>query len=154
MTSLPWEEIEAEFLARISRIVFCTVATVERRNRPRTRMLHPIWEGRTGWISTGRQPVLTKHLAANPHVSLCYWDQEHVYIEATAEWEEDLSERRRVWDLFKSTPPPLGYDIGEYVSDGVESPIWGLLRLTPWRIEVSGLADAAAGLPFRRVWRA
>jgi pyridoxine/pyridoxamine 5'-phosphate oxidase len=156
MTSLPWEEIEAEFQARTRRIVFCTVATVDLRGRPRTRILHPIWEGQTGWISTGRQPFLTRHLAANPHMSLCYWDalQQNVHIEVTAEWVEASPKRRRVWELFKSMPSPLGYDIGEYVSDGVESREWGLLKLTPWRIEVAGLADVEAGLPFHRVWRA
>ena len=38
------------------RIVWCTVATTGADGRPRTRVLHPIWEwdgtGLTGWIAT------------------------------------------------------------------------------------------------------
>ena len=156
MTSLPWQEIEPEFLARTRRIVWCTVATVDTSGKPRTRILHPLWEGTTGLIATGRHSLKEKHLAANPHVSLSYWDpqQQNVYVEATAAWEDDPDERRRVWELYKSTSPPLGYDIGAFFPGGPEGGAWGLLKLTPSRIELSGMADTAAGLPFRRVWRA
>jgi pyridoxine/pyridoxamine 5'-phosphate oxidase len=65
-------EIEAEFMRRVARIVWCTVATVDRQGRPRTRILHPIWEGTTGWIATGRHSHKEKHLARNTHVSLSY----------------------------------------------------------------------------------
>ncbi len=84
-------EIEEEFVARVSRIVWCTVATVDRQGRPRSRILHPIWEGSTGWIATGRHSLKEKHLAANAYVSLSYWDQEHqqVYVDAKAEWIDD-----------------------------------------------------------------
>jgi general stress protein 26 len=156
MTSLPFDAIEGEFAARTRRIVWCTVATVDEKGRPRTRMLHPIWEGTTGWIPTGRHSLKEKHLAANPHVSLCYWDpqQQNVYVEATAEWADDAADRRRIWDLYKNTPPPLGYDIGDFFPGGPDGGAWGLLKLTPFRIELSGMAASAAGEPFRRVWRA
>ena len=156
MTSLRWEEIEPEFMARTRRIVWCTVATVDTSGKPRTRILHPLWEGTTGWIATGRHSLKEKHLAANPHVSLSYWDpqQENVYAEGTAAWEDGPDERRRVWELYKSTPPPLGYDIGDFFPGGPEGGAWGLLKLSPSRIELSGMADTAAGLPMRRVWRA
>ena len=64
-------EIEKEFNERTQRIVWCTVATIDRKGRPRSRILHPIWEGTTGWI-TGRNSFKAKHLAANPYVSLSY----------------------------------------------------------------------------------
>ena len=67
-------EIEKEFMERISRIVWCTVTTIDRKGRPRARILHPVWEGSTGWIATGRDSFKAKHLAQNPHVSLSYWD--------------------------------------------------------------------------------
>src|SRR5213594_3991377 len=90
-----FEEIQDEFLARVSRIVWCTVATVDRQGRPRTRILHPIWEGTTGWIATGRHTLKTKHLAKNPWVSCSYWDQQHqqVYVDAKAEWVDDPNEK-------------------------------------------------------------
>jgi general stress protein 26 len=142
-----FSDIEAEFQARVSRIVWCTVATVDRRGRPRTRILHPIWEGATGWIATGRETLKTRHLEHNPYVSLCYWDQQHqqVYADCLAEWDDDMAQKRRVWDLYKNTPPPLGYDPGMIWQSGVEDPTYGLLKLTPWRIELYALGDLISG---------
>ena len=47
-------EIETEFIERVHSIVWCSVATIDSRQRPRSRILHPIWEGATGWIGTHR----------------------------------------------------------------------------------------------------
>ena len=146
-------DIQEEFMNRVRRIVWCTVATVDRQGRPRSRILHPIWEGPTGWIATGRQSHKEKHLRHNPYVSLSYWDQEHqqIYADCRAEWEERRDEKRRVWELFKSTPAPLGYDLGAFWSNP-EDPGYGLLKLTPWRIELWSLADLFATRP-PKVWR-
>src|SRR5438876_9527064 len=91
-------DIEKDFLARVRGIVWCSVATVDRKGRPRSRILHPIWEGSTGWIATGRHSFKAKHLATNPHLSLTYWDpnQKQIYAECRAEWEDDPSEKRRI----------------------------------------------------------
>ena len=131
------------------------VATVDTSGKPRTRILHPLWEGTTGWIATGRHSLKEKHLAANPHVSLSYWDpqQQNVYVEAMAQWEDDPETKRRIWALFGSTPEPAGYNLGDFFPGGPDGG-WGLLKLTASRIELSGMADTAAGLPMRRVWRA
>ena len=149
-----FSEIETEFAERVKRIVWCSVATVDRRGRPRSRILHPIWEGTTGWIATGRHSFKEKHLSRNPHVSLSYWDpqQQQVYAECRTEWEDDAAEKRRIWELYKSTPPPLGYDLG-MIWQTAENPDYGLLKLTPWRIEVSAIADVMSGKP-PLVWRA
>lgn len=149
-------EIEAEFAARIRRIVWCTVATVDGKGRPRSRILHPIWEGATGYIATGRHSFKAKHLAANPYVSLTYWDQQHqqVYAECKAEWDDSAEGKRRIWELYKSTTPPLGYDpaiIPEW-KDGPGSPEFGVLKLTPRRIELWSIQDMMAGKP-PLVWR-
>lgn len=147
-------EIEDEFKARTTKIVWCSVATVDRQGRPRTRVLHPIWEDSTGYIATGRDSFKAKHLAKNPHVSLMYWDPdlEHglaganvVYVDARTEWLDEPADRRRIWDLYKNTPPPVGYDpaIIPVWKDGPESPEFGVLKLTPWRIELTGLQVSA-----------
>ena len=148
-------DIEQEFLGRVARIVWCTVATVDRQGRPRTRILHPIWEGSTGWIATGRDSHKAKHIAANPYVSLSYWDQQHqqVYVDAGAEWIDDPAEKKRLWELYGSTPPPLGYDLGMIWRGGLEDPAYGLLKLTPWRIELFALADMFAGKE-PQIWHA
>jgi general stress protein 26 len=146
-------EIQEEFMNRVHRIVWCTVATVNRQGRIRSRILHPLWEGSTGWILTGRQSLKEKHLAHNPYVSLSYWDQQQqqIYADCKAEWEDSLAEKKRLWELFKTTPQPLGYDPGLFWKSP-EDPTFGLLKLTPWRIELSSLNDLIAGTP-AKVWR-
>ena len=150
-----FSDIEEEFNARVSRVVWCTVATVDRQGRPRTRILHPIWEGSMGWIATGRHSLKEKHLAANPYVSLSYWDQEHqqVYVDAKAEWQDDHDEKLRIWNLYKDTPPPYGYDPAIIWQAGPRDPEYGLLKLTPWRIELYALKDLITGTA-PQVWRA
>jgi general stress protein 26 len=150
-------EIEPEFMKRVQRIVWCTVATVDSRGRPRTRILHPNWEGTTGWIMTGRSTLKAKHLAGNPYVSLTYWDQkqENVYVDAKAEWADDLAEKRRIWDIFKANPFPYGYDPAMIPGwTAPDAPGFGVLKLTPWRIELSGLSfDPNVRIPVH-VWHA
>jgi general stress protein 26 len=149
-----FDEIAEEFNKRTARIAWCSVATVDRKGRPRQRILHPIWEGTTGWIATGPQSHKAKHLAKNPYVSLSYWDQQHqqVYVDAKAEWVSDPATKQRIWDLYKNTPPPLGYDPQMIWQGGVEDPSYGLLKLTPWRIELYGLGDLGTQQP-PKVWR-
>src|SRR6476646_10751477 len=107
-----FSDIEEEFMARVRRIVWCTVATVDGKGRPRSRILHPIWEGSTGWIGTHRYSHKSHHLDNNPYVSLAYIKDvfKPVYVDCTAAWIDDLDMKQRIWDLFKNTPEPLGYD--------------------------------------------
>jgi general stress protein 26 len=130
------------------------MATVDRKGRPRTRIIHPIWEGPTGYIATGRHSLKEKHLAANAWTSFTYWDPVHeqIYIEAKAEWEDDPEEKQRVWDLYKNTPPPLGYDPQMIWRGGVDDPEYGLLKLTPWRIELWSIGQLMQGKP-PQVWK-
>jgi uncharacterized pyridoxamine 5'-phosphate oxidase family protein len=129
-------EIEAEFIKRVHTMVWCSVATIDSQNRPRSRVLHPIWEGKTGWISTHRDSYKQKHLAKNPYVSLAYITEIHrpVYVDCKAEWVDDLEQKRHVWNLFKAAPPPLGYDPATEYKD-IELD-FGVLKLTPWRIDL------------------
>ena len=146
-------DIAVDFNARVSRIVWCTITTADAKGRPRSRILHPVWEGSTGWIMTGRNSFKAKHLAKNPNVAVSYWDQQHdnVYAECNAAWADDVATKQRVWDLFKATPEPYGYD-PKLFFPASDSPEFGVLKLTPRRIELSSLADLPAGRP-PRVWR-
>jgi general stress protein 26 len=146
-------EIEAKFNAITQRVVWCTVTTIDRQNRPRARILHPVWEGTTGWIATGRQSHKAKHIAHNPFVSLSYWDQQHeqVMAECQAEWIDDQAAKNRLWDLLKTTPEPVGYDPSLFWKNP-EDPSFGALRLTPWRLEVWSLEAMSKGEP-ALVWR-
>ncbi|MBL8154447.1 MAG: pyridoxamine 5'-phosphate oxidase family protein [Anaerolineae bacterium] len=135
-------EIEQEFIERVFRVVWCAVATVDAHNRPRTRVLHPYWEvvdGRpVGWIATGRHTAKAGHLAQNAHVSLAYVGEvaKPVYVECLAEWQDDAASKQHVWDAFKNAAPPMGYD-PEPIFKAVDDPDFGILKLTPWRVEVT-----------------
>lgn len=129
--------IETEFIERVHKMVWCNVATIDKQQRPRSRILHPIWEGSTGWIGTHRDSHKSQHLAHNPHMSLAYISDvmNPVYVDCTAEWIDDLDQKKRIWDLFKNAPEPLGYDPAhDFISPDHEN--FGLLKLTPWRIDL------------------
>jgi general stress protein 26 len=130
-------EIEGEFIDRVHRIVWCNVATVDRLNRPRSRILHTIWEGSTGWTATRRHSFKAKHLAHNPNVSLAYIADllKPVFVECVATWDDNLDDKNRVWMLFAAAPPPLGYDPTP-IFESPEHPDFGLLKFTPWRIKL------------------
>src|SRR5437016_3308484 len=104
-------EIEAEFMKRVQAHIWCNLATVDRHNRVRSRVVHPIWEHETGWITTRRGSHKGKHLANNPYVSLSYVDAaKPAYADCTAVWADDLSDKQHVWELCQALPPPLGFD--------------------------------------------
>ena len=145
-----FSEIEAEFIERVHAMVWCSAATLDTKNRPRSRILHPVWEGATGWVTTRPRSLKAKHIAHNPHISLAYIADvfKPVYVDCTAEWENDLSNKRRVWEWIRSLAPPLGFD-PETIFESVESDGFGLLKLTPWRIELYDIANRED----QRVWR-
>jgi general stress protein 26 len=148
-----FSEIEAEFIQRVHSMVWCNAATVDERGRPRSRILHPIWEGQVGWIGTHLNSHKSKHLAHNPYVSLAYIKDvfKPVYVDCKAEWVDSLTEKRRIWDLFKNAPEPLGYDPAlTFVAPDHEN--FGLLKLTPWRIDLVTF-PAPSFEEGTRVWR-
>ena len=146
MSVSSFSDIAEEFTKRVDRIVWCTVATVDEKGRPMSCLLHPIWEGSTGWILTFRESAKAQRIDANPYVSLSYWDQEHqqVYAECKAQFIDDADEKARLWDLFKNTPEPMGYDPALFF-ENVSSPAFGALKLTPWRVELFALSDLVEG---------
>jgi general stress protein 26 len=148
-----FEEIAADFDRLVREIVWCTFTTVDTAGRPFSRILHPIWEGQTGWVATGRHTLKTRHLAQNPDVALGYWTPKHdtVMVTARAEWRDDAATKRHVFDLFLRTPPPVGYDPASFWKGGVDDPTFGVLKLTPRRIEI--LTEFGSGKPFR-IWKA
>lgn len=136
-------EMEADFLASTREIVWCTVTTVDGRGRPRSRIMHPIFtvgQGRpVGWVLTAATPIKTAHLAANDHVAVSSWSpaQHTMIADCRASWVEEPAAKRQVWDLFATTPAPLGYDPGGGgVLSGPEDSAFTPLRFDPWRIQV------------------
>lgn len=159
MEVVSFADIAERFNECVNRLVWCTVTTIDRKGRPRSRILHPVWEGSTGWIATGRTSLKAKHIAENPYVSVTYFDlpadnplgQKQVYVECKADWEDDAAEKQRLWDLIKNAPPPVGYDPALFFQSA-ESPEFGMLRIKPWRIELSALSDMMTGQE-PQIWR-
>ena len=145
-------EIEDQFIARAHKMVWCNVATVDTQGRPHSRILHSIWDGPTGWIATRRHSPKARELAQNQHVSLAYIADvvRPAYADCLASWEDDLALKRYVWGLFVAAPAPLGYDPAP-IFGSVDAPDFGLLRLTPYAIE---LGDVSGQGERRTVWRA
>ncbi|MBM4336405.1 MAG: pyridoxamine 5'-phosphate oxidase family protein [Deltaproteobacteria bacterium] len=136
-------KIGPAFVEMAHRIVWCSAATVDRRGRPRSRVLHPIWvwDGAklSGWIATGPTPLKRAHLAQSPYLSLNYWatTQDTCLAECRAEWAFDDETRTRVWNLFRDAPAPVGYDPA--IIPGWTKPTdasFAALRLEPWRLRV------------------
>jgi hypothetical protein len=143
MTERSLGAIAPAFVAMAHRIVWATVATVDRSGHPRTRILHPIWEWEgerlTGWIATGPKTPKARDLAHESRVSLTYWDpsQDVATAECDTAWETDAESRRAGWQRFATGPPPVGYDPAIIPGwDGPESDAFGILRLEPLRLRV------------------
>lgn len=135
--------IAPAFVTMAHRIVWCTVATVDRAGRPRTRVLHPLWRwdgaALTGWILTDPTSLKARHLEANPIASLTYWAPDHdtCSAECSTAWELDPQQRRDGWERFASAPAPVGYDpriIPQWTDPDAAS--FGVLRLNPTRLRV------------------
>jgi hypothetical protein len=141
------------FIAIAHRIVWATVATVDRANRPRSRIVHPMWEwddeALTGWVGTFPTPLKRAHLEHSPYASVNYWSPEHdvATAECHAELLLDDATCERVWNAFTALPEPLGYDPATIPpwKDGPTSPGFAVLRLVPWRLRVFPAVYGASG---------
>jgi hypothetical protein len=137
------EAIQPEFMERATKMVWCNAATVDTRGRPRSRILHPLWEGDVAWVTTDANSFKRLHLARNPNVSLAYVSDiaKPAYADCHAEWIEDLATKQHVWDLCPTFPEPLGFDpasIYEMVDAPGEGKLpFGVIKLTPYRITLT-----------------
>lgn len=143
-----FEAIQAEFMARAQQAIYCNVATVDRKGRPRSRVLHLVWDGPVGWVITSPTSHKIRPIAHNPYVSIAYVSNpmKPVYADCLATWVQDTEEQLRVWELHKTIPPPLGFDPAPGYGS-IEHPHFGLLQFTPWRIEVAELGSES------QLWR-
>ena len=131
-------ELQSEFMARVQRAVYCNVATVDPRGRPRSRVMHLVWDGPIGLVITWPESPKARHLSQNPHVSIAYISEptRPVYVECTAAWVTERSEQLRIWELYKTIP--LGFDLTPHYGT-IEHKHFGILQFTPWRVELAKL---------------
>jgi len=156
-----FDELGADFQRLTGEIGWCSVATVDRKNRPRNRMLRVTWEiaddHPIGWISTRRSPVKTAHLARNPYVSCSYWTPAHdaVFADCTATWVETGEDKQHVWGIVAAEAQRQGFDPYAIWAEGAADPKFEVLRLDPWRVQVT-LQDLEHGetIGSSRVWHA
>jgi Pyridoxamine 5'-phosphate oxidase len=150
-----------DFVELTNEIIWCTVATVDQENRPRTRILHVAWEvadGRPiGWSTTSRTPTKTAHLAHNPYVSCSYWTPAHnaVFADCRASWVDGAEEKHHVWDVAAAEAARMGFDAYTVWPGGPTDPTFEVLRFDPWRVQVTR-HDLASGktIGSSRVWHA
>jgi hypothetical protein len=135
--------VAPSFVHIANSIVWCAAATVDRFGRPRSRILHPLWEwdgaALVGWIATSPTPVKIDNLKEHPYMSCSYWaeTQDTCTAECQAQVLYDNETRVEVWNKFKTAPPPVGYDPAVI-------PLWNapsddnfvVVRLDPWRLRV------------------
>ena len=103
-----FNETANAFVQMAHEIVWCTVATIDKKGRPRSRVLHPIWELKgddlVGWIATGPTPVKKAHLGVSAYVSCNYWtkNQDTCAAECHASWVEDPEGKQNIWDKYRN----------------------------------------------------
>lgn len=121
------------------RVTWATLTTVDTMDRPRSRVVRPLWEygadGLTGWVLGRWNRISRKRLTHTRLVSLSYWHPAHgtAVAQCEADWADD-HERHRVWRLATRTPPPHGFDPATVWPAGMDSPDCALLRLCPCQV--------------------
>jgi hypothetical protein len=158
-----WElgEVATEFVELAHSIAWCSAATVDRKGRPRSRILHPLWEwdgaSLVGWVAAHPTALMCAHLNNNPYMSCTYWTetQNTCTAECDAELHFDDETRVAVWNKFKEEPPPVGYDPGIVTRwTAPTSDTFAVIRLDPWRLRVYPATSFMAADPCKdvRVW--
>ena len=159
MTSL--DHIAPAFVEMAHRIVWATVATVHPSGRPRSRVLHPIWEWDgeqlTGWVATMPDSPKALDLAHESRVSITYWspDQDTCTADCDSVWETTEAERHAAWNRFLHGPEPVGYDptlIPGWTDPDADT--FGVLRLTPTWLRVFPGTVLTSGEGDVPTWRA
>lgn len=137
------DEIAPAFVEMAHRIVWATAATVDARDRPWTRVLHPLWtwDGDTlkGIVATSPLSPKRSHLEAHPFISFTYWHPSHDTCTALCHARWDLTDegRRAGWEALATAPAPVGYDPAVIPGwDEPTSSAFGILLLRPWRLHV------------------
>ncbi|GGQ28419.1 pyridoxamine 5'-phosphate oxidase family protein [Streptomyces roseolilacinus] len=135
-----FSEIQDAFLAHVRDTEYATMITVDRRNRPRARVLLPVGEvidgEPVGWLASYPAPVKSAHLAGNPHTTCAYWSprQNAVFVDSVPTWAADEGSRVHAWEVYeRGGPPGMGHDPSPYPPGG---PGYHVLRIEPWRIRL------------------
>ena len=109
--------------------------------QPKVRVVHPAFEGERVWVATGRASAKAAHIAKNPKVELFYQvGTEFVHLTVT--------EKKRVWE-----GKIFDYDLAQFWPGGHQSKDFGLMLVTPSRIELTSMMEMMQEKP-PLPWRA
>jgi hypothetical protein len=140
------------FVAIAHEIVWCTLGTVDTSGRPRSRVVHPVWEaladgGLIGWLTTRSSTPKLGHIGATPYVSCSYWWEKHdvAVAECHAQVVADPGERQRVWAMVAALPAPAGFDPATIWPAGPSDVGFVLVRMDPWMLRFARADELAAG---------
>jgi general stress protein 26 len=137
----------AEVAKASAAAVWCALATANRANEPRVRMVHPTWEGDVLWVATGPDTPKARQLENNPWVDVQWQvappDFKHILARGRAEICRDAATKQHAWDT-------IDYDLNAFIPGGPEDPNYIAVKITPTRVELSEMFGSVN----KRVWRA
>jgi general stress protein 26 len=119
--------------------------------QPKVRVVHPAIEGRKVWVATGPTSAKARQIQRNPKVELFYQigsDFVHLTVTGEARFVTDVAEKKRVWD-----GKVFDYELAQFFPEGPTSANFGLLLITPRRVELTSLPAMTQGQK-PEVWRA
>jgi len=119
-------------------------------DQAKVRVVHPAFEGERVWIATGRNSAKAAHIAKNPKVELFYQigpEFIHLTVTGKARFVDDPAEKKRVWE-----GKVFDYDLAQFWPGGYQAPDFGLMLVTPTRIELTGMMEMMQGKK-PLVWR-
>lgn len=119
-------------------------------DQPKVRVVHPAFEEERLWIATGRNSAKARHIERNPKVELFFQigpELVHLTVTGIARFIDDQVEKTRVWQ-----EKVFDYDLAQFWPSGPESSDFGLILVSPLRVELTTLADLTQGNK-PEVWR-
>lgn len=159
MRTADYDELATVVQELTEAIVWCSLTTVGADDRPRTRVVHPVWDWRArplyGWVTSRPTPLKRTHLASNPWVTCAYFSptvHDFVIFDCEATWAP-AAELERRWHDTAAIPPPMGFDPATIWPDGPSADDFAVIDLRPFRITTQ--TGAALGRGEKAVqWRA
>jgi general stress protein 26 len=140
-----WNKVHAA----ASKATWAYLATTD-GNQPKVRVVHPAFEGERVWIATGRSSAKARQIAKNSNVELFYQigaEMVHLTVTGKATFVEDPAEKKRIWNA-----KVFDYDLSQFWPAGPASDDFGLMLITPARIELTSLPAMTTGKK-PEVWR-
>ncbi|MFD5229007.1 hypothetical protein ACFWJ5_10780 [Streptomyces qaidamensis] len=100
-----FSEIEAAFVEYVQQTVYCTMVTVDRRNRPRARVVQLGDRRRAPHRVAGRlpHPGEGRPSGAQPPTTYAHWHprQDAVFVDSVSAWVHDRDTKLRAWELYR-----------------------------------------------------